>query len=149
MNDALARIAHRMQADAILGAVLGELAHLRRRDRVGDRQADPDGRHIVIGGGDGKIRPPHATVVQSQTVERLRGCHLVHEVQIDIEQIGFTGGGTHDVLIPNLLRQRLRVRHGPASTKRNTPSIDDVQCAARSTIACGDGHPFALRAKRW
>jgi len=38
-----------------------------------------------------EIRTPYAPACQSQPFEGLRRCHLVDEVQVDVEQIGLSG----------------------------------------------------------
>jgi len=48
---------------------------------------------------------------EAQAVERLRAGHLVHQVQIDVDQVGFgVAARRHHVVVPNLFRQRARTR---------------------------------------
>ena len=105
VHDALLAVAHRVQPDAELGAVAAQRLHLGGRDRVGDRQLDADGRHVVVLGGDGELGPAHGPAGHPQPVERLRAGHLVHEVQVDVEQVGLALGPPHQVRLPQLLGQ--------------------------------------------
>ena len=107
VDDALAGIAHRVQRDAELGGVLAQHVDLAGRDRIGDRLVDVGRRHVVVLGGDGELGTPHAATGEPQAVERLRAGHLVDEVQVDVEQVGFAGRRAHDVAVPDLLRQCL------------------------------------------
>ncbi len=106
VHDALFDVAHPMQPDAELFAVAAERFHLRARNGVGDRLVDVDRWHVVVLGGDGQIWPVHRAPGQPQPVERLRTGHLVHEVQIDIDQVGltcraFTRAEGDDVVVPD------------------------------------------------
>ena len=97
-----------MQPDAELLAVASQRLDLSARHRVGDRLVDVDRRHVVVFGGDRQVRSPHAAAREPQSVERLRAGHLVHEVQIDVDQVGFpgvTGAAAEgdDVVVPYLL----------------------------------------------
>ncbi|MEJ7719604.1 MAG: hypothetical protein WKF58_03815 [Ilumatobacteraceae bacterium] len=47
-----------------------------------------------------------AAPVEAQRLERLRARHLVHEVEVDVEEIGLAVGSAHDVAVPDLVRQR-------------------------------------------
>ena len=44
------------------------------------------GRHVVIGGRQRAVGPADLAAVHPQAVERLRARHLVHQVQVDVEQ---------------------------------------------------------------
>ena len=117
VHDALLEVAHRMQPDAELFAVASQRFDLSARDGIGDRLVDVDRRHVVVLGGDRQIRSPDAAARKPQPVERLRAGHLVHEVQVDVDQIGFAGvagaaAGGDDVVVPYLLRHRAWPRVG-------------------------------------
>ena len=88
VNDALFGIAHRMQPNAELRTVAPQRLHLCPRHRVGDRLVDVDRRHIVVLGGDSQVAPSDGATGKAQTVECLRACHLMNEVQVDVDQIG-------------------------------------------------------------
>ena len=88
VHDALLDVAHRVQPDAELLAVAPQRLDLGARDGVGDRLVDVDRRHVVVLGGDGQIGPAHRAPGEPQPVERLRAGDLVHEVQIDVDQVG-------------------------------------------------------------
>ena len=61
---------------------------------------------VVVLGGHREVRAAHLAAGEAQTVEGLRARDLVDEVEIDVEQIGFTGGAVHHVALPHLLGQR-------------------------------------------
>ncbi len=83
-----------------------------RRDRVGDRLVDVGGGDVVVLGGDGEVGPAHRAAGQAQPVEGLRRGDLVDEVEVDVEQVGLAVGGADEVLVPDLLAERLGVGHG-------------------------------------
>ena len=115
MHDALLRVAHRVQSDAELRAVVSQRVHLGARHRIGDRLVDVDRRHVVILGRQGQVRAPHRAASQPQAVEGLRCGDLMDEVQIDVDQVGFgRAAGDDDVIRPHLLRQgSWFCSHGP------------------------------------
>ena len=69
------------------------------------------GRHVVVLGGDREVGPAHGAAGQAQAVERLRRRDLVHEVEIDVEEVGLAVGAVHDVAVPDLLAQCARLWH--------------------------------------
>ena len=108
VHDALARRAHRVEADAELGAVRREHLHLLRRDRVGDRLVDVGGGHVVVHRGDGEVGPAHGAPGQAQPVERLGRRDLVDQVEVDVEEVGLALAVMDDVALPHLLAQSVR-----------------------------------------
>jgi hypothetical protein len=108
VDDALAGIAHRVAADAEVLAVLLEHADLRGRDGVGEWAVEPGGRDVVVHRRDGEVGAADPPAGEPQPVERLRRGDLVHEVQIDVEKVGFANRGPDDVAIPHLLGEGLR-----------------------------------------
>ena len=105
MHDALAGRAPGVQRDAELLGVGLQRLHLAGADLVGHRTVGR--RHVVVHRGDGEIGAAHGAPVQAEALERLRARHLVHEVEIDVEQVGLAVGSMHDVALPHLLGQRL------------------------------------------
>ncbi len=106
VHDALVGIAHLVQSDAEFLAVAAQGLHLQARHRIGDRLIDVDRRDVVILGRDGQVQTVHGPACHPQSVERLRAGDLVHEVQIDVDQVRLAGFGGHDVVGPHLLRHR-------------------------------------------
>ena len=80
--------------------------HLGAGHRVGDRQVDVDRRDVVVLGRQREIWSAHRPPRGPQAVERLWARDLVHEVQVDVEQVGFALGTSYDVGIPDLLGER-------------------------------------------
>ena len=64
------------------------------------------GRDVVVLGGEREVGPAHRAAGQPQAVERLRAGDLVHQVQVDVEQVGLAVGAAHDVRVPDLLGER-------------------------------------------
>ena len=84
-------VAHRVQPDAELGAVLAQRLDLRAADDRVRRSAPVDAggrRDVVVLGRDRQVGPAHRAAGQPQAVEGLRAGDLVHEVQVDVEQVG-------------------------------------------------------------
>ena len=108
VDDALARVAHRVEADAELGAVLRQDVHLLRRDRIGDRLVDVGGGDVVVHRGHGEVGAAHGAPGEAEAVERLRRRDLVDEVEVDVEEVGLAVGAVDDVALPDLLREYSR-----------------------------------------
>ena len=107
VDDALARRAHRVEADAELGAVRRQHLHLLRA-RSGRRPAGGCSAvgHVVVHGRDGEVGPADRAPGQAQAVERLRRRDLVDEVEIDVEEVGLAVAVADDVTLPHLLAER-------------------------------------------
>ena len=88
VHDALVAVAHRGQPDAELGGVLAQRLDLRAAHRVGDRGEDVQRRDVVVLGRHREVGTADRPAGRPEAVERLRAGHLVHEVQIDVEQVG-------------------------------------------------------------
>ena len=106
VDDALVGVAHRVAGDAELGRVVVEHLELLGRDRVGDRLVDVGGRDVVVRRGHREIGAAHGAPGEAQPVEGLRRGHLVHQVQVDEEEVGFALGRVDDVRVPDLLAER-------------------------------------------
>jgi len=61
----------------------------RRRLAAIDPRGDrgPVGRDVVVGGGQRAVGPAHRATGEAEPVERLRARHLVHQVQVDEQQV--------------------------------------------------------------
>ncbi len=86
---------------------VGERLDLLARDRIGDAELEADGRDVVIHRRDRELGAAHATTVHAQPVERLGRRHLVDEMEVDVEEVGLARRMVDDVLLPQLLAQRL------------------------------------------
>ena len=87
-------------------AQFGRAPPSARRRWGRDRLVDADRRHVVVHRGDGEVGAAYAAAGQTQAVERLRRRHLVHEVQVDVEQVGLALGPVDHVALPHLLAER-------------------------------------------
>ena len=63
--------------------------------------------YVVVFGGQRQIGAVHGAPSQAQAVEGLRAGDLVHEVHVDIEQVGLVRRAVYDMTVPELLRERL------------------------------------------
>ncbi len=101
-----------MIGDAELGGVVAQRLDLLGADLVFDRLIGVLRRDIVVFGGDGEVGAPNRTVGQAKAIERLGGGHLVHEVEVDVEEIGFarTAFGDH-MSVPELVGQGAGFSH--------------------------------------
>ena len=62
---------------------------------------------VVVLGRDREVRPADARPGEAEPVERLRAGDLVHEVEVDVEQVGrLPLPLAHQVAVPHLLGQR-------------------------------------------
>ena len=88
VHDALALVARcRRAGRRSRGQLSVSVSSCCTRDGVDDRGAKLGRRHVVVGGGDRRVRPAHRAACGPQAVERLRRGHLVHEVQVDVQQV--------------------------------------------------------------
>jgi hypothetical protein len=107
MHDALIRVAERVQAHAELTAVLFERAQLGGACLVRVRPVDIDCGRVVVFGGDELVHVARGAAGEAQAFERLRARHLVHEHQVDVQQIRSTVVTLTDQMIsPDFLGQR-------------------------------------------
>ena len=121
VHDALLGVVHRVERHAELGAVLAQGLDLGAGHRVRDRREDVQRGDVVVLGRDGEVRPADGAAGEAEPVERLRAGDLVHEVEIDVEQVRLLPLTlANQVLIPHLLGQR--GTHGRSSTSQNSGS---------------------------
>ncbi len=92
VHDPLQGVAHAVEADPELLAVRRKRLDLLAGDRVGDAELEADGRDVVVHRRDRELGAADGATVHSQPVERLGGGDLVHEVQVDVEEVGLTVG---------------------------------------------------------
>ena len=74
------------------------------------------GRHVVIDDGERLLRRAHLAAGHAQAFEGLRARHLVDEMAVDVEQAGAVGRPLDDVVVENLVVERLG--HGGAFAAR-------------------------------
>jgi hypothetical protein len=117
VDDALVLVAHGVEGDAELAAVVGQHVHLLGRDGVVDQglavdEGDVEGGDVVVHRRHGQVGAPDRAACQAQAVEGLGRGHLVDEVEIDVEEVRLTVGAVDDVGVPDLLAQGARTRGG-------------------------------------
>ena len=122
VHDSLVGRIEVVQLDPELLGVPHQCGHLACRQLVGDRQPAVSGRHVVVHRGDGEVGPADAAPRQPESLERLGRGHLVHQVQIHVEQRRPSGELAHHVSIPDLLEEGTRhvfqTRRGDAGVAR-------------------------------
>ncbi len=105
VDDALIDVTERVQSDAEVLRILTQCLDLLPRGRVGDRLEDVERRGVVILSRQCQIRTAHLTPSKPEALKCLRARDLVHEMQIDVEQVRFTFCCTYDVRVPDFLAQ--------------------------------------------
>ena len=106
VDDALIGVAQRVQAHAELLAVLLQSRQLQRARLIRVRAIDINGRRVVILGGNELIHVTRLAAGQAQALKRLRAGDLMHEHQIDVQQIrGSVAALAHQMIGPDLLGQ--------------------------------------------
>ena len=106
MHDALVAVTQGMDGHTELGDIAAERLDLSAADRVGDRPIYVDGGSVVILGCQRKIVTPELTIGDPEALEGLRAGDLMAQMQVDVEQVGFSGARTHHMVVPELLAQR-------------------------------------------
>ena len=111
VHDALLDVAQRVQANAKLLGVGAQGFDLNAAGVIGNALVDVERGGVVVFGGDGEVGAAHRAAGLTESVERLGAGDLVHEVQIDINQVGRAVGAVHnEVVVPDLLGQGARCR---------------------------------------
>ena len=124
VDDALARVVHREQANAELGAVLLEGLDLEARFGLLDALRAVGGGHVVVGHRERRLGPAHLAAGGAQAVERLRAGDLVHQVAVDVQQADAVVLLVDEVALPDLVVQGTGLGHGsvtPCGTGVGTP----------------------------
>ena len=135
VHDALARAAHAVERDrrtprscaraprtcsreswSVIASSAGALARV--------------GGHVVVGGRERAVGPAHLAPGEPQALERLRGGHLVHEVQVHVDQRrpALALGRAHLVRLPDLLEHGL----GHRQLLLSPAAITDMNRASRA-----------------
>ena len=105
VHDALAGRAHGVERDAELLGVGGSACIWRA---LISSVTGPVGRgHVVVHRGDGEVGPADGAAVHAEASNACGLVDLVHEVQVDVEEVGLAVGAMDDVAFPDLLGQRL------------------------------------------
>ena len=107
VDDALVGVAQGVQAHAELLGVLAQSVDLGAARDVRDRLVDVDRRRVVVLGRDRQIGATHLASGEAQALKCLGARHFVHEMEVDVEQVG---GAVlplgHDVVTPHLFCHR-------------------------------------------
>ena len=87
----------------------------RREISSSDRLRAVAGRHVVVGHRQGRVGAADRAAGQPQALEGLRAGDLVDQVAVDVEEAGAVGLRIDEMGVPDLLKQRARLGHAPAS----------------------------------
>ena len=101
MHDPLIGRIHIKQPNTKLLAIRLQRGNLLRRNQVGDRSSPRLGRNIVIDSRHGASRLPHLPSCRSQSIKRLRRSHLMHQMQIDVDNRRSARRRRNQMCIPN------------------------------------------------
>ena len=104
VDDPLAPAARRVERDAELLAVAAERLQLLVRQRVGRRVVA--GCDVVVHRGERQVGTADRSPCEAERLERLRRGDLVHEVQVDVEEVGDPLGASHHMAFPHLVEER-------------------------------------------
>ena len=109
VHDALLRIANISKVDAEVGAVGAKSFDLLAGNGIQDVEAMlARGGHVVIHGAEGEFGAANLAIGQAKTFKGLRGRHLMHEMQINVEQGGLAFSLVDDVRLPELVEEAAR-----------------------------------------
>ena len=103
VDDALAPVADAEVRQAELLGVLADGGDLRDGQRVGPRLVAVGRRHVVVDGQQREVGAADLAPGQPQRLEGLRRRDLVHEVQVDVEEVGLAVLVPDEVGVPDLL----------------------------------------------
>ena len=107
VDDALVGVAQGVQADAELLGVLTQGVDLGAARHVRDGQVDVDRGRVVVLGRNRQIGAADLPSGEAQALKRLGARHFMHEMEVNVEQIG---GAIlplgHDVVSPHLFCHR-------------------------------------------
>ena len=93
------------------------------------------GRHVVVDRRERQVGPAHLALREPQPLERLRRRHLVHEMQVDVQQVRLARGAPNDVAVPDLLRERPR-GHGAEVSSSSSAGKPFPRIIASTASAC-------------
>ena len=99
----LARVERVVERHAELFTVGAQRFDLLLRQRVRIRLNPGVGRDVVVLRREGEIRPTHLTTAEAKSLERLRRRHLMHEVEVDVQQVRLSHRAADQVFVPDLL----------------------------------------------
>ena len=107
VHDALLDVAERVQSDAELRAVVAQRLNLRARH--GSAIGLSTSSVGMLWSSVASVRSGRRTgrPASAKALECLRARHLVNEVEVDVEEVGFSVGSPDDVLVPDLFGQSL------------------------------------------
>ena len=153
VHDALARVFDGDVGHGEVGDIL--LKGFELQDAVRLRPHAPRrSRHIVVGHGDGRVRPAHPATGDAQPLERLGAGDFVHEVAVDVEDGRAVGQGFDNVGVPDLVEQGAGVGHGhilPSRPKGEGSRVGVIALrgegsrrrrAAPPSVLCGNDGAF-------
>src|ERR1700678_2201779 len=132
MHDSLLRRIHVKQPHPEFFTVGLERRNLLGGNEIGNWSAARLGRNIVVNRGHGPRRLAHFSPRDSQAIEGLRRSHLMHQVQIDINDRRPAVRLRYQMRIPDLLEKRSLGGHP------NFPEF--ISCPTKIPAPCWQTH---------
>jgi hypothetical protein len=105
MDDALFARMNVKQTHAKLFTVLPQGLDLVRRNGIRDWETAIRGGYVMIDSGYCQFGPAHSSTGLSQAIECLWRCHLVNEVEIDVEKSWLTLRLPYNMSIPEFIEE--------------------------------------------
>ena len=105
VHDALARLPAAEEGDAETPGVTVQIRHHGPDLGVGDLPRARLGGHVVVGGGQARVRPAYRAPLALETREGVGGA-LVQQVAVHVEQGLAAGPFRHHVTVPDLPEHR-------------------------------------------
>ena len=108
VHDALADIVHVVEFDTEIFCVLAQRVDLQFGFGIGNPVRTAKRRYIVVRHGEGLFRRARFAPGHAQAFKRLRACHFVNQVAVDIQDARAVFGFIHQMGVPDFVVQGLR-----------------------------------------
>src|SRR5690606_34741538 len=137
VHDALLDVAERVQADAELLGVPAQRLDLGAAREIGDGPVDADRRGVVVFGRDRQLGAPQRAARLAEAVEGLRARDLVHEVQVDVDEVWLAVLALgYEMGVPDLLGE-------------GAGTLRDVRVGRRGGLGLGDDAHEWVPSTKW
>ena len=143
VDDALPVVELVVIFDAEVPGVLSQRLHLQRGFGIRDAAPSVGGRHVVIDHGQRLLRRMHRAVGEPEALEGLRAGHLMNQVAVDIEERGAVRRFLHQMVVPDLVIERLCGGHDCGSCCKGIQAAPEGASSAGASPA-GSGRRKAV-----
>ena len=149
---ALADVVHAEECDAEVTAILLQRLDLFRTEGIGDAQGPVGGRDVVIRHRQRGTWTSRPAARELESFKRLRRCHFVDQLTIDIEQSGPVRLCADDVGLPDFFEEGLS-GHGDSSmighTRKGTSERRPHYTESSYGLYKSAHHILALTERTW